>query len=71
MVGGGCLPSGGSASSRVCLQGRSACGGFAYRRVYIKVGLHWGGGGVVGQTPPPELGRWTVRILLECFLVEF
>ena len=37
-------------------------------------GLHPGGGGSTysgGGPLPPELGKWAVRILLECFLVCF
>ena len=29
---------------------------------------YWGGGGWA-EPPSPELGKWAVRILLECFLV--
>ena len=40
-------------------------------------GLQPGGGGLhrrgalADPLPPPELGKWAVRMLLECFLVFF
>ena len=59
--GRGLHPGEGSVSRGVCIQGEGVCIRGAAR-------LNLGGGGL-GRHPSTELGKWAVRILLECFRV--